>query len=152
MRGRENVRTHPALTDESSGLPNQLHFELVYGYLFEAADRGTPLAVLLLGVPEQAPERLRGFGERLATLTRGSDLPARLDDGRFAVLLQGTNLAGARVAADRLADALAGAFDGPLSVALAAYHTDMNDPADLLEAAEAALARAEASGGGLEMA
>ena len=36
---RDHAIGHPALTDRPTGLTNRLHFELVYSYLFQAADR-----------------------------------------------------------------------------------------------------------------
>ena len=36
---RDHAIGHPALTDRPTGLANRLHFELVYSYLFQAADR-----------------------------------------------------------------------------------------------------------------
>ena len=151
MLDRNDVLRHPALTDPGTGLANRLHFELVYTYLFQSADRGVPLTVMLLGIEPQNAGRATEFGERLARVTRSSDLPAHLGDGRFAVLLQGANMSGARIAADRIEMGLDGSYDGALSMALAAYHPEMNEPHQLLDSAEAALRRARDGGGGLEM-
>lgn len=151
MLGREHVFGHPALTDEATGLANRLHFELVYSYLFHGADRGVPLTVMLFGLEEQTDEGLRAFGERLQKSTRASDLAAHLEHGRFIILLLGANMSGARIAADRIESALEGTYEGPLSIALAAYHPDMHEAHELLEAADGALRRVQESGGGLEM-
>jgi hypothetical protein len=61
---------HPALTDRPTGLANLLHFELVYTYLFQAADRGVAMTVLLLSFGSDEfeasdPETLRVLGERM---------------------------------------------------------------------------------------
>lgn len=152
MLGREHVFGHPALTHQVTGLANRLHFELVYSYLFEGADRGVPLTVLLAAIPEQAERKLAAVGEVIQRVTRSSDLVAYLDHGRFAVLLLGTNAFGARIAADRLEEALADVLDGPVAMALATYRDDMKEPHRLLEAADQALGRAQERGGGLEMA
>ncbi|MEQ9398764.1 MAG: diguanylate cyclase [Longimicrobiales bacterium] len=151
MLGREHVFGHPALTDNATGLANRLHFELVYSYLFHGADRGVPLTVLLLGLPPQTDEELHAFGEKLQRSTRASDLAAHLGHGRFIILFLGANMSGARIAADRIEQALDGSYQGALSMALAAYHPDMHEPHELLEAADAALRDIQASGGGLEM-
>ena len=74
------------------------------------------------------------------------------EGGRFAVLLLATNLPGARIAADRIEAALREMTRERVAIGLAAFHPEMKDSKDLLDAAEAALARAEAAGGGLEMA
>lgn len=154
--GREPAAGHPALTDSVTGLANRLHFELVYRYLFLAGDRGMAFAVLLLtvdGAPPAVDEAtLRSVGEAVHRTTRVSDLVARVDDRRFAVLLIGTNLPGARIAADRIEGALRGVSGGVVSAGVAAYTPDLTDPASLLDAAEKARATASANGGGVEMA
>jgi GGDEF domain-containing protein len=154
-QGREHAIGHPALTDPTTGLANGLHFELVYSYLFSAGDRGLAFTVMLLSlggadlVPE---ERLGAVGQLIQTTTRDSDLVAHAGRGRFVVLLLGTNLQGARIAADRLELALADVAGGNLSFGLAAYDNTMQDSGALLEAADKALLAAEAAGGGVEFA
>lgn len=148
---REEVHNHPALRDEATSLANALHFNLVFDYLFQGADRGVPLAVLMIGLVDPDAGVLRGFGTRLGQITRSSDLVAHLGEGRFVVLLQGANMSGARIAADRIEMGLEGTVQDPLAMALAAYHTDMKQPRDLLGAAERALLRVLEEGGGLEM-
>ena len=61
---------HPARTDRPTGLANLLHCELVYTYLFQAADRGVAMTVLLLSFGSDEfeasdPETLRVLGERM---------------------------------------------------------------------------------------
>ena len=80
-----------------------------------------------------------------------ADLVAHLGHGRYVVLLLGTNLSGARIAADRIAGALRPLSPGRISIGLAAYDARMTDPAELLEAADRALLAAEAAGGGVEL-
>ena len=155
MLGREHAIGHPALTDNLSGLANRLHFELVYSYLFEAGDRGIALTVLLLSVGTEdidssEPEVLGGLGLRIQETTRTSDLAGYLGRGRFVVLLIGTNLHGARIAADRLETALGELSPGPLSIGLAMYQPEMKESSELLAAADGALTAAEAAGGGVE--
>ena len=155
MLGREHALGHPALTDTATGMANRLHFELVYSYLFHGADRGVPMALMLISVgsDEELPvESLRELGEIFQNVSRVADLSAHLGHGRFGVLLLGTNLMGGRVAADRFMDNLAGHTPGPVAVGLAGYTPDMKEPGQLLEAADAALQRAQQGGGGVELA
>jgi len=150
MLGREHAIGHPALTEEQTGLANRLHFELVYSYLFEGADRGVPLTLLLLSTPASTPDLLRALGEKIQLTTRSSDLVAHLGNGRFIIILLGTNLSGGRIAADRLEDALAPLIIGPLCMGLAGWQPEMRDSGELLKAVDIALQKAEAAGGGVE--
>ena len=151
MPGREPAIGHPALTDRTTGLANLLHFDLVYGYLFAAADRGVPLTLMLVSAPAPDEGALRGLGACIVGMTRTSDLVAYLGDGRFGVILVGSNLSGGRIAADRVETALAEVATGPVSIGLAAFQPEMKEASDLLEATSEALRRCEADGGGLEM-
>lgn len=151
-QGREHAIGHPAITDSQTGLANGLHFELVYSYLFAAGNRGLTFTVMLLslGGPDVVPEqRLGSVGQRIQKTTRDADLVAHVGRGRYVVLLLGTNLQGARIAADRVEVALAG-DEGSVSFGLAVYTPDMRDPSELLEMADKALLKAEAGGGGVE--
>ncbi|MBM4183003.1 MAG: diguanylate cyclase [Gemmatimonadetes bacterium] len=154
-QGREHAIGHPALTDSVTGLANGLHFELVYSYLFAAGDRGLAFTVMLLsvgganGIPK---EQLRTVGQMVQMTTRDSDLVAHVGGGRYVVLLLGTNLQGARIAADRLEMALGEISQASIAFGLAAYDRRMRDPSELLEAADRVLVAAEAAGGGVEMA
>jgi len=151
MLGWVHALGHPALTDEYSGLANRLHFELVYSYLFNGADRGVPLTLMLLTTAAPDRDAVRALGERIQTTTRTSDLVAYLGEGRFIVVLLGTNISGGRVAADRVDMALEGAATGPVSIGLAQYNPEMKQAGDLLRAVADALDRAEAAGGGVEL-
>jgi GGDEF domain-containing protein len=154
-QGKELAIGHPALTDSETGLANGLHFELVYSYLFAAGDRGLAFTVMLLSVggPDAIPrERLGSVGQTIRKTTRDSDLVAHVGRGRYVVLLLGTNLQGARIAADRVEVALGEAPEGSVAFGLAAYDRRMKESSELLEAADAALLAAEAKGGGVEFA
>jgi GGDEF domain-containing protein len=154
-KGREHAIGHPALTDPKTGLANGLHFDLVYSYLFSAGYRGLSFTVMLLslGGPDAVPEeRLKAVAHKIKRTTRDSDLVAHVGRGRFVVLLLGTNLQGARIAADRIELALTDVAGANLSFGLAAYDNSMQDSAQLLEAADKALLQAEAAGGGVEFA
>jgi GGDEF domain-containing protein len=151
MLGREHAIGHPALTDESSGLANRLHFELVYSYLFHVADRGVPLTLMLITTPTPTPDAMRAVGERIQDMTRSADLVAHLGNGRFIITLMGCNLSGARIAADRIETALVEVATGSVTIGLASYHEEMREPTDLLQAVAEALSQAEGPGGGLGM-
>jgi len=150
-QGREHAIGHPAVTDPETGLANSLHFDLVYSYLFAAGNRGVAFSVMLISLGnESVGQGLRRLGEKIERTTRDSDLVAHLGNGRFIVLLLGTNLQGARVAADRLEIAILNGGGPPISAGLAAYSPDMRDSSELLESADKALLAAEAAGGGIE--
>jgi GGDEF domain-containing protein len=154
-QGSESAIGHPALTDPQTGLANRLHFELFYSYLFGAGDRGMMFTVMLLSVggPDQLSEsRVRALGQTIERTTRTSDLVAHVGGGRYVVLLLGTNLQGARIAADRVENALRDMAPGPVCFGIAAFRPRMKESSELLEAADSALAAAEAAGGGLEFA
>lgn len=172
MFGTEHARNHPALTDTETGLANGLHFDLVYNYLFLAGNRGLPFTVMLVSAgssevePDGAPSSggdppdldengssaVRELGQAIERTTRTSDLVSHVGSGRYVVLLLGTNVQGARIAADRIEAAVRRESTGPLSFGMAAYHDGYNEAQDLLQAADRALLAAEAAGGGVEFA
>ncbi len=149
------ARSHPALTDAQTGLANRLHFDLVYHYLFEAGNRGMPFSVLLVSRgtdAQESAEKLRTVGTAIERTTRNSDLVSHVGAGRYVVLLLGTNLQGARIAADRIELALGGVGTGPVSFGLVAYSDSFTSSQELLRAADTALLAAEAAGGGVQLA
>jgi diguanylate cyclase (GGDEF)-like protein len=150
----EYARSHPALTDAQTGLANRLHFELVYNYLFEAGNRGLPFTVMLVSTGSEegvGDAKVRRLGQAIEKTTRRSDLVSHVGNGRYVVLLLGTNLQGGRLAADRIEIALAGLAPGSVSFGLVAYNDEFESSEDLLKAADTALLTAEASGGGVEL-
>jgi hypothetical protein len=151
MLGREHAIGHPVLTDASTGLANRLHFELVFSYVFHGAGRGVPLTLVLAATSVTDLEGLRVLGEKFQSCTRASDLVAYLGEGRFILLLFGSNTSGGRVAADRIETAIHGLTPAPVSIGIASYTADMKESADLLEAVDRTLRVAEAAGGGIEM-
>jgi GGDEF domain-containing protein len=151
-QGRALVADHPALTDAETGLANRLHFELVYSYLFEAGDRGLTFTVMLVSTGNPSRSDLRTIGQAVRLTTRAADLVSHVGQGRYVVLLLGTNLQGARIAADRVENALRDMAPGPVCFGIAAFRPKMKESSELLEAADSALAAAEAAGGGLEFA
>ena len=152
-QGRVHAIGHPALTDSETGLANGLHFDLVYSYLFAAGDRGLSFTVMLLSVGgDPLPrDRLKAVGQKVRSVTRDSDLVAHVGGGRYVVLLLGTNLPGARIAADRLEIALADVAQDRPAFGIVAYNRAMKEASELLEAADRALVAAEQAGGGVEL-
>ncbi|MDH5590490.1 MAG: GGDEF domain-containing protein [Gemmatimonadota bacterium] len=142
---------HPALTDSATRLPNELQFWTVFRYLFEGADRGVPLTLVLIDVEDAHDSVIPTAGHALWEATRAADMLAYLGNGRFAIVLLACNLHGARVAGDRVATILDGAVTAPFAVGIAAYHEDMKQPADLLEAAIQAQEKARQQGGRLSL-
>lgn len=152
MLGREHAIGHPALTDSDTGLANLLHFELVFSYMFQAADRGAPLTVMLASTPVTDPHMLRALGEAVSGTTRSADLVAHLGSGRFLVILLRTDLEGAKIAARRFHGALREVATGPVSIGIAAYQDHMKEPSDLLAEVDRAIRKAEEAGGGIGLA
>jgi GGDEF domain-containing protein len=152
MLGREHAIGHPVLTDSNTGLANRLHFELVFSYVFHGAGRGVPLTLVLASTSVTDHEGLRALGEKFQSCTRASDLVAYLGEGRFILLLFGSNISGGRVAADRVEVALQGLTPRPVCIGVASYTPEMKESANLLEAVDRMLRAAEAAGGGVEMA
>ena len=96
---------HPALTDAQTGMPNQLHWDTVFGIFFAVADRGIPLTLILLEMddypgwvqtrpPMEVEEMFRALGSALNRTVRQSDLAARTGTRRFSLALLDCNLAG----------------------------------------------------------
>ncbi len=158
---RGDSRGHPALTDESTGLPNRLHFDTVFGVVFAAGDRGIPVALILVEIsdydswmselePAALTSALADLGILIQSTTRKTDLVARTAEDRFALVLLDCNLAGARLVADRLDVALeefrrAQRFH--TSMGAAVYARTMESPEDLVAAASSALQAAREAGG-----
>lgn len=145
-------RRHPALTDGPTGLPNRLHFDVIFRVAFWFGHRGIPVALLLLDVPSMngcSTTAARALGARMGAMTRRTDLMSRLDDTRLACLLLDCNVHGGVIAADRFhgeLEAWCAEHGGPFFAGLASYHQGMAGPEDLLEAADRTLQRAVAAG------
>lgn len=151
---------HPALTDEETGLPNQLHFDTVFRVLFATGSRGVPMTVLLLEIEGfedwtgsteagEVGRMLRSVGGSLVPTVRQSDLVARTGEKRFSFCLLDCNMAGAVLVADRidgLLDHVRARTSLGFSLGGAAFNLDMKQPEDLVGAAEEALRIAQARG------
>lgn len=163
-----------ALADPLTNLASQKHFDYMLKREWQRAQAEVlPLALLRLEMdgfephqgrigPNQGRETVRTVARLLDNaLYRPSDLAARLEQDRFAVLLPDTDRAGAEAIAKRLvAETAALAMPHPtlegrnvtLSVGVAA-HDPMNvkylleTPAELASLADAALEQAQTVGG-----
>jgi diguanylate cyclase (GGDEF)-like protein len=154
---RRRLRRELATIDERTRLPNLRGFVAIAEHQLRMADRaGTP--VVLLFVRFEATDATtsgdRGSddlavdaAEVLISAIRDADLPARIADDTFCVLLSG-DARGAEVAVlSRLVEAIAvhdatSADPQPLALSVGSAIYDPADPAgleDLLEAAEAGL-------------
>lgn len=151
---------HPALTDDESGLPNQLHFDTVFRVVFHTGRRGVPLAVLILEIrdfqawkartqPDEQARVLRILGAALRPVVRGSDLLSRSGEDRFAVGLLDCNVAGAILVADRIEhvlDPIKETTGLAFNIGGAVFDMDMREPKDLFAASEDALKAARTKG------
>ncbi len=160
-RGRQ---FHLARHDKLTGLPNRLFFEEHLGLaLARARRRDAPLAVCVLDLDDFKPindrwghpagdRLLRDVGLRLHAALRRTDLIARLGGDEFALALEETGGTDALATLlDRLAATMEAPFDlaeGPvhvgLSIGVAMFPADGEDPDLLLRRADAALYRAKA--------
>lgn len=149
---REEEPLDPALaplTDPETGIANRVHFDVVYRVVFAAGTRGFPMALLLLEPKRlsEASDARKRFAQGVESVTRSMDLVARFDESRFAVLLLGCNIHGARVAAERLLQTLTPwleLHETPMAIGAAAIVPEMTSGEDLIRMAEAALAAASA--------
>ena len=86
--------THPALTDAQAGLTNSRHFDMICNDVFDAGDRGIPFTITLLtiGAGADGPEaKVRAIGQCILGITRSTDLVSHTGNGRYVLLLLGTN-------------------------------------------------------------
>lgn len=151
------------LTDPSTGLPNRAHGELHLEIEFSAAQRGRPLAVVLLDLDNfkgynsrhgaiAGDEVLRLLGEVFKRTSRRMNMTARMGEDEFLCILGGCDDEGAIVFVNRFyssLQALAGERALPsISGGVATFGPAMRTPEDLLAAAEGALVQAKRDGRG----
>jgi predicted signal transduction protein with EAL and GGDEF domain len=133
------------LRDAETGLYNEVFYTASVPTRVASAKRALrPLSIVVLAAAGVRAERL---ADALQRTVREADLACRLDHGRFGVLLEETPADGAVRMVDRLGRALAEPA-GAVQVwaGVAAYPTDALDAVALLQAADAALREAMASG------
>jgi diguanylate cyclase (GGDEF)-like protein len=159
-----------ALHDSLTGLANRRQFEMALAKEFNRAMRdGSPLALVMLDVDyfkqyndiyghPVGDECLRKVGQAFkAAQNRPGDLIARYGGEEFAVLLPGTDLAGAMVVAEKIRVAIHGlqiahtanpAGIVTISAGVDAYVPGKGGaaPIDLVEAADRALYAAKSGG------
>ncbi len=156
--------------DGLTGLGNRRHFDDMLGTEYRRAMRmGSPLALIMVDV-----DRFKAFNDRYGhpagdaclravsaalagALRRPADLAARYGGEEFAVLLPGTDEAGAMATAARIQEAVRaaglphegsefGAVTVSMGVTLMAPDAALPGPAALVEAADAALYAAKRAG------
>jgi diguanylate cyclase (GGDEF)-like protein len=150
-----------ALRDELTGLPNAKYARLYLDGAFAAAERGFPLTVVLLDLDRFSDYRayhgraaadaaLRAVGHVLGKTTRRMELSARTDADRFLSVLNTRDSNAALKFVRRVRHALL-EVDLPagrvtVSSGIASYQSGIASGRALLDAAEAALADAQALG------
>ena len=166
---RRQAAAGSALTDAVSGLPGPVTFQEQLRREFDLSARESrEMSLILLQVDSASSPDLpmehaaledaaREMGTWLRSSTRAMDATARLDAGRYAILVSGAGLA----IASRRAEALRAARPAPaplqpgehgrqpyaVSMGVASYPLSAESPDLLLAAAQAALERARQRGG-----
>ena len=151
------------LTDDTTSLLGREYFLLRYEEEFKKSWRyGWSYALVLVGV-EGLPELADKEGERavrsalldvsgqILSATRDTDLATRLDERRFALLLPGTDVGGARAFVERVVRGMSEGAFGRYQVHVGGCvvpHASVRTSDDLMAAAQAALEQAAAEGDG----
>jgi diguanylate cyclase (GGDEF)-like protein len=149
-----------SLTDALTGLANRRQLEQELAREFEAARRGRGLVAVMLDLNEfktyndryghlEGDAALRVFGDVLMQESRAMNIVARFGGDEFLALLSDADAAGGRVFIERVRHRLhavtARSGRPPLSFSAgyAEYAPDMEQPADLIAAADRALYRSK---------
>jgi diguanylate cyclase len=157
-----------ALLDDMTGIPNRRLANLFIAKEFAAAERGRPLTLVLFDIDRfkdfndryghaAGDAALRRFVRILDRHTRKMDLCARYGGEEFVAVLSGARVDTGVQFAERVRESLhvsiakdsmgrAGIGPYTVSAGVAEYDPDMNDPADLLAAADRAMYRAKTDG------
>lgn len=168
----ENVILHDRLhreatTDELTGLANHRRFQEI---LHDEAARGRrlldPVALVMLDVDhfkavndlhghQQGDAVLRAVAQAIAEATRGTDKAARYGGEEFAVVLPGTDAVGPLTAAETMRHAVealrvpledGSALRVTVSAGVSASAPGLEDPVQLVAAADGALYEAKRAG------
>lgn len=153
--------THTSVTDDFTGLPNRLHFEVVFEVLFEMGDRGIPLTLVQVDIDRldafearsgrtATLDAIRTFGTTLGASTRRMDVFARVGRGHFVALLQDCNLQGGLVAAERMRELVQDWREETgltFSAGVATWRPEISEPEELWHRASEALTAARKGGG-----
>jgi diguanylate cyclase (GGDEF)-like protein len=151
----------PSFQDALTGLSNREHFELLYEFAFQLADRGLPLTLVYLEISGlaalrsragelAAEEAVRAYAAAIHSKTRSMDIAAHLGQGRFVLMLADCNLHGGLVCADRVraeAELVNERTGLTLSAGVASHEKGMERQEDLRGVAEETLALALDWGG-----
>lgn len=151
---RRRMRRELATIDESTRLPNLRGFVAIAEHQLRMADRaGTPLVLLFMrfnqregteATPTDVDERAVEASDVLISAIRDADLPARIAEDTFCVLLTGDGKGAEVTVLSRLVEAIA-VHDArttdprPISLSIGSAIYDPADPVgleDLLDAAE----------------
>ena len=151
---RRRMRRELATIDESTRLPNLRGFVAIAEHQLRMADRaGTPLVLLFMRFNQRegteatltdVDERAVEASDVLISAIRGADLPARIAEDTFCVLLTGDAKGAEVTVLSRLVEAIA-VHDArttdprPISLSIGSAIYDPADPVgleDLLDAAE----------------
>jgi diguanylate cyclase (GGDEF)-like protein len=147
-----------SVTDPLTGLANRRQLEHDLRREFAAARRGRRLIAVMFDLNDfkefndrhghvAGDEALRAFGAALAAETRRMNLAARYGGDEFMVLLADSDAEGATIFLQRVAERFPPPGSHPrvaeisFSAGFAEYQPDMEDPRELVEAADRALYR-----------
>jgi diguanylate cyclase (GGDEF)-like protein len=154
---RRRMRHELATIDEPTRLPNLRGFVAIAEHQLRMADRaGTPLVLLFMRFnepegaetpPAHVDERAVEASDVLISAIRDADLPARIAEDTFCVLLAGDAKGAEVTVLSRLVEAIAvhdakSTHPRPISLSIGSAIYDPSDPVgleDLLDAAEAGM-------------
>ncbi len=161
LRSANTTLEDLALTDHLTGLFNHRAFQEELEHAFQyAVGQNVPLSLLLIDLDgfkqvndtrgHQAGDGiLQAVGALLNERVRGSDVVARYGGEEFAVILPGTDQAGALAQAERFRRMIESTFDGDhitASFGASSIEYDVTDRRMLVRQADAALYAAKKSG------
>jgi len=161
MRAEAEIRLQ-ARTDELTGLPNRRALGEEIAHALAAARRsGRPFGIVMVDVDRfkfindthghaVGDAALTAFAQRLSGALREPDRAYRYGGEEFCVLLDDTDLAGARTLAERVRERIAQPFEGTMRALTASFGVTAWQPEDtgdtLFRRADRALYAAKANG------